>query len=90
MSVFEDIQAAAQEVGSSAVAARDRAQAAIDAAVADAQAKIAEAQAALQAEIDANAANAATLETVVSTLTDADGVIDSIASEPAAEEPPPA
>jgi hypothetical protein len=83
MSIYEDVQAAAAEVGSSAIAAAQRVLDAVAAAAAIAQGQIAEANAALQAEIDAGAANAASLTSVVDTLTAADATIDGIAVEAA-------
>jgi hypothetical protein len=85
LSIYDDVQAAATEVGTSAAAAAQRVLDAIAAQAAAAQEQIAAAQAALQAEIDAEAANAAVLTGVVSTLTDADATIDGIA---ASAEPP--
>jgi len=89
MSIYEDVQTAAAEVGSSATAAAQRVLDAVAAKATEAAAQLADVRAQLQAEIDAGVANAANLTSVLVTLADADATIDGIAAEAAPPEEPP-
>lgn len=79
MSIYEDINTAAAEVGASATAAAQRVLDKIAADAAAAAEQLAVAQAALQAEIDAGAANAASLQPALDALIAADATVDGIA-----------
>jgi len=82
MTLAEDVQAAASEVGASAQAAADR----VTAAVAGLRAQLADAVAQIQALIDAGNASAVSLTATLDTLAAADAIVDSIEAAPA--EPP--
>jgi len=78
MTLAEDVQAAADEVGASAQAAADR----VTAAVGGLRTQLADATAQIQALIDAGNADATTLTGTLATLANADAIVDSIEAAP--------
>lgn len=79
MSIADDLATATATLGTDAEAAQAR----VTADLANLRSELADAQTALQAAIDAGQADAATLQSVLTSVQNADGIVNSIDPAPA-------